>query len=100
MAYQRQQIPKVCDVCKRDFVGNSKQKYCSRECAGKKQKEQLTSLAEYRKKCPHCGELIEPRSGRRGTRGLNTAEISISEEDGKVTCGCFFLPFLAGSTGY
>ena len=64
MGYQRQQIAKVCDVCKRDFSGNSKQKYCSRECARKKQKEQLAALAEYRRKCPHCGKPIRPMSGK------------------------------------
>jgi hypothetical protein len=68
MAYKRQQIAKVCDVCKRDFTGNTKQKYCSRECAGKKQKEQLTALAEYRRKCPHCGEPISPKSGKHRPR--------------------------------
>jgi hypothetical protein len=68
MGYKRQQIVKVCAVCKRDFKGNSKQKYCSRGCAAKKQKEQLAALAEYRKKCPHCGEPIGPMSGRRRAR--------------------------------
>jgi hypothetical protein len=33
MGYQRQQIAKVCGVCKRDFKGSSKQKYGSRKCA-------------------------------------------------------------------
>jgi hypothetical protein len=75
MAYQRQQIAKVCGVCKRDFVGNSKQKYCSRECAGKKQKAQLTALAEYRKKCPHCGEPIGPKSGKQRQRNAALAAV-------------------------
>lgn len=64
MTYKRQQMPRICDVCKRSFSGNGKQKYCSRECAGKKQKEQLAALAEYRKKCPHCGEPIAPMSDK------------------------------------
>jgi hypothetical protein len=68
MGYKRQQIAKVCDVCKRDFKGNTKQKYCSRECAARKQKEQLANLAEYRRKCPHCGEPIGPMSGQRRVR--------------------------------
>jgi hypothetical protein len=68
MGYQRQQIAKVCGVCERDFKGSSKQKYCSRECAAKKQKEQLAALAEYRKRCPHCGKQIGPRSGKRRVR--------------------------------
>ena len=61
MGYQRQQIAKVCG---RDFKGNSKQKYCWRVCVARKQKEQLAALAEYRKTCPHCGELIRLKSGR------------------------------------
>jgi hypothetical protein len=64
MSYKRQQIAKVCEVCKRNFKGSSKQKYCSRECAAKKQKEQLAALAEYRRKCPHCGEPIGPMRGK------------------------------------
>jgi hypothetical protein len=51
-------------VCKREFKGNSKQKYCWRVCVARKQKEQLAALAEYRKTCPHCGELIRLKSGR------------------------------------
>jgi hypothetical protein len=64
MGYQRQQIPKVCGVCWREFRGNTKQKYCSRECAHKRQKVQLAALAAYRSKCPHCGEPIGPMSGK------------------------------------
>jgi hypothetical protein len=66
--YQKQQIAKVCGVCEKDFLGNGKQKYCSRECADKKQREQLAALAEYRRKCPHCGKQIEPKSGKHKTR--------------------------------
>jgi hypothetical protein len=80
MAYQRQQIAKVCDVCKKDFRGSTKQKYCSRECAGKKQKEQLTALADYRRKCPHCGEPIGPKSGKRRNRDATAAAIPPSPE--------------------
>ena len=64
MSYKRQEIEKVCEVCKRDFKGCNKQKYCSRECVVKKQKEQLSTLAEYRRKCPHCGKSIGPMSGK------------------------------------
>ena len=88
MVYQRQQIATVCGVCKRDFKGNSKQKYCSREYAARKQKEQLAALAEYRKKCPHCGELIGPMSGKH--RGRNIA-VSLTlpslEGDGQASQG-------------
>ena len=68
MGYQKQQIAKVCEVCKGDFKGNSKQKYCSRECARKRQKQQLAALAEYRKKCPHCGEQLGPMTGKHRVR--------------------------------
>jgi hypothetical protein len=73
MGYQRQQIPKVCDVCGREFMGNTKQKYCSRVCARKWQKEQLAALAAYRRKCPHCGELIGSMSGKRRVRNGSAA---------------------------
>jgi hypothetical protein len=68
MDYQRQQIPKVCGVCDREFKGNTKQKYCSRECARRRQREQLAALAEYRQKCPHCGGQLGPMSGKRRVR--------------------------------
>jgi hypothetical protein len=68
MGYTRQQIPKVCGVCGREFKGNTKQMYCSRECARRRQKEQLAALAEFRRKCPHCGELIGPMGGKRRAR--------------------------------
>jgi hypothetical protein len=68
MGYRKQQIAKVCGVCEKDFLGSNKQKYCSRECAAKKQKEQLAALAEYRRKCPHCGKQIGPKSGRHRVR--------------------------------
>jgi hypothetical protein len=68
MGYQRQQIPKVCGVCDREFKGNTKQKYCSWECARKRQKEQLAALAAYRRKCPHCGAQLGPMSGKRRLR--------------------------------
>jgi hypothetical protein len=55
MGYQRQQLAKVRGLWKRDFQGCSKQKYCSRECARKRQKEQLAALVEYRRKCLHSG---------------------------------------------
>jgi hypothetical protein len=73
MGYKRQQIAKVCDVCKRDFKGNNKQKNRSRECACKRQKEQLAALAEYRRKRPHCGEPLGPMSGRRRVRNDTVA---------------------------
>jgi hypothetical protein len=55
MGYQKQQIDKVCPVCRVDFKGNSKQKYCSDSCRNKRQKEQLAALTERRRKCPSCG---------------------------------------------
>jgi hypothetical protein len=69
MGYQRQQLPKVCGACGREFRGNSKQKYCSRECGRRRQKEQLAALAAYCRKCPHCGEQLGPMSGKRRVRG-------------------------------
>jgi hypothetical protein len=73
MAYQRQQIPKVCGVCGREFKGHTKQKYCSRECAGRRQREQLAALAEYRRKCPHCGGKLGPMSGKHRVRNGTAA---------------------------
>jgi hypothetical protein len=88
MGYKRQQIAKVCDVCKRDFKGNTKQKYCSRECAARRQKEQLAALTEYRKTCPHCGEPIGPASGRHRNRKVTVAPTPSSlEEDGRTGLG-------------
>ncbi len=85
MPYRKQQITKVCGVCNRDFLGNSKQKYCTPECAAKKQKEQLAALAEYRRKCPHCGNQIGPKSGKHRARKdkVGSSPHSPDYEDGR-----------------
>jgi hypothetical protein len=80
MGYQRQQIPKVCGACGREFKGNSKQKYCSRECARRRQKEQLAALAAYRRRCPHCGKQLGPMSGKHRVRISAAAPTPCSQE--------------------
>jgi hypothetical protein len=65
MGYTRQPIAKVCG---REFKGNTKQKCCSRECARRRQKEQLAALAAYRRTCPHRGEQLGPMSGKHRVR--------------------------------
>jgi hypothetical protein len=65
MAYVKQQIPKTCEACSTEFLGKSNAKYCSRDCARRRQREQLAALAEARRQCPHCGEPLTPKSGLR-----------------------------------
>jgi hypothetical protein len=68
MAYSKQQIPKICGVCGKRFLGKTNQKYCSRICAKRRQREQLAALAESRRECPHCHQPLLPKSGRRRRR--------------------------------
>jgi hypothetical protein len=65
MAYVKQRIPKTCGACGQGFLGKSNAKYCSRDCARRRQREQLAALAESRRHCPHCGKPLTPKSGRR-----------------------------------
>ena len=83
MGYQKQQIAKVCGACGQDFAGSSKQKYCSRRCAARRQKEQLAALAAYRKTCPHCGKPIGPMSGKHRVRNVPIAPTPRSPVEGK-----------------
>jgi hypothetical protein len=69
--YVRQQIPKTCGACGQGFRGKSNQKYCSRDCAQQRQREQLAALTESRRHCPHCGQPLSPKSGRRRQRPAN-----------------------------
>ena len=68
MAYVKQRISKTCEACSTEFLGKSNQKYCSQDCARRRQREQLTALAEARRHCPQCGKPLTPKSGRRRRR--------------------------------
>jgi hypothetical protein len=95
MGYQRQQIAKVCG---RDFKGNSKQKYCSRECARRRQRAPLAALAAYRRTCPHCGGQLWPMSGKRRLRNGagDLTPCSQGGEDGRAKAAA---PTAAGVNG-
>jgi hypothetical protein len=84
MPYRKKRVSKTCGVCNAEFQGKSNQKYCSPACARHRQKEQLADLAEYRSRCPKCGHVLTPKSGRRRKHPTSGPEARPIRQDTKA----------------